>query len=269
MDEITFDPSAGDTLDEALVQMNWVIGGLGTVWGQQTFPDGRVRIYKLKPGPTQRGWGNQVDAYSAGEAMGLNMFGIDISANFSPTGKAEYFPPTHEVYYSGRKEDPYWIREVDTGDPDTVSYSAPYTANDGSLWVYEKGNPNNKVRLSEAPQAGDPPTGEDIQEIKKEELPDGSFVTFYNEGGRIKSYKSSGAKDVIQEGADSFKVTGGTFYQTSPGSYTFVGDAEEEFTPGDTISVTGGQLIQTSKTQYQFVRDTYEPGRVEDPVTGR
>ena len=45
MDEITFDPSAGDTLDEALVQMNWVIVGLGTVWGRQDFADVRVRIY--------------------------------------------------------------------------------------------------------------------------------------------------------------------------------------------------------------------------------
>ena len=126
MDEITFNPKAGDTLDEALIQMNWVIGGLGTVWGRQDFADGRVRIYKLKPGPTQRGWGNQVDAYSAGAAMGLNMFAINISAELSPTGKAEYFPPTHEVYYSGRKEDHIGYERLIQAIP-TLSATVPLT----------------------------------------------------------------------------------------------------------------------------------------------
>jgi hypothetical protein len=267
MDEITYDPKAGDTLDDALDQMKWVIGGLGTVWGQQTFSDGRVRIYKLKPGPTQRGWGNQVDAYTAGEAMGLNLFGKFVAADFSQTGKDEYFPPTHEVYYSGRKEDPYWIQEVDTGDPDTVSYSAPYTENDGSLWVYEKGNPNKKIQLSEAPTAGDPPTEEDIKLIKKETLDDGSIVTFYNVGGTIKSYKSSGAKDVIQEDKDVIDVAGGKLHRTSAGQYTFVKDVDSEFTPGDAVNVAGGQLIQTSKNQYQFVRATHVPGVMEHTDT--
>ena len=214
----------------------------------------------------ERGWGNQSDAYAAGEALGLNMFGKFVAAEFSPTTKDEYYPPTHEVYYSGRKDDPYWIREVDTGDPNTVSYSAPYTENDGSLWVYEKGNPDKKIRLSEAPTADTAPTEKDIQLLKTETLPDGSIVSYFNEGGRIKSYKSGAAKSVIQEGKDEIAVSGGKLYQTSPGSYTFVKDAESPFTPGSTVKVEGGQLIQTSRNQYQFVRDTQEVGIKEDPL---
>jgi len=239
--------------------------GENTTWTRST-KGNTISLSVIVAGPTQRGWPSIPEAFAGGEALGLNMWGQHVGADLSPTNKDEFYPATHEVYYTGDKNDPYRIREVDTGDPNTTSYSAPYTETDGSLWVYDRKNPNNKIQLSEAPKAGDAPTGGDIQLLKKETLPDGSIVSFYNEGGRIKSYKSSAARDAIQEGADSFDVTGGTFHQTSPGNYTFVRDAEATFTPGNTIAVTGGQLIQTSRNQYQFVRDTYEPGVVEDPL---
>ena len=171
----------GTATTEAEVQLwlnanNLDLADLGKTWNR-TESGGVISLSVIEgQAAVERGWGNQSDAYAAGEALGLNMFGKFVAADFSSTGKDEYYPPTHEVYYSGRKDDPYWIREVDTGDPNTVSYSAPYTENDGSLWVYEKGNPNKKIQLSEAPEAGDAPTEKDIQLLKKETLPDLSLI---------------------------------------------------------------------------------------------
>jgi hypothetical protein len=181
-------------------------GDLGNTWTRQ-LKGNTIVLSVVGAGQVERGWQSPSEAYAYGETMSpdINLFGRFIGADLSPTGKDEYIAATHEVYYSGDKADPWRIREVDTGDPNTISYSSPYTETDGSLWVYDKSNPNKKIRLSEAPKAGDPPTEKDIQLLKKETLPDGSIVSFYNEGGRIKSYKSSGAKDAIQSGEDSFK----------------------------------------------------------------
>jgi hypothetical protein len=66
---------------------------------------------------------------------------------------------------------------------------------------------------------------------------------------------------------------GGRLIPLGDGRYTYEAPANEPFKTSaqDVIPLPdqGGSLIKTSENQYQFVRDTYEPGIVQDPLTGR
>jgi len=179
--------------------------------------------------------------------------------------------PTHEVFWTGNKNDPFNIRLLGNTQGGTNVLSTPFHDTDGSLWVYDKRN-GEKHRLTEAPEEGKP-TGKDIEFLKTEALGDngsGGFIDFYIVDGKIKSYTRSAAETVIQEGKDKFEVEGGTFYQIAPGRYDFVADPAEKFVPGNTVDVPGvGKMVQTSPNQYQVIEDTVEPGVVRDPVSGR
>ena len=178
--------------------------------------------------------------------------------------------PTHEVFWTGNKGDPFNIRLLGNTQGGTNVLSSPYRENDNSLWVYNK-QTGEKIRLTDAPEAGKP-TGGDIVFLKTEALDEGKggYIDFYSVDGVVKSYTRSAAETVIQGGEDKFKVDGGTFYQTSAGRYDFVPDPAKEFVPGTTVDIPGvGKMVQTSPNQYQVIEDTVEPGVVVDPVSGR
>ena len=133
-------------------------------------------------------------------------------------GDTQILQPTHEVFWTGNKNDPFNIRLLGNTQGGTNVLSSPFHDIDGSLWVYNK-QTGEKHRLTNAPEEGKP-KGSDIEFLKTEALGDkgsGGFIDFYNVDGTIKSYTRSAAETVIQEGKDKFKVEGGTFYQTAPG----------------------------------------------------
>ena len=77
-------------------------------------------------------------------------------------------------------------------------------------------------------------------------------------------------KDIITFDA---AAGGGRLIPLGDGRYTYEASRDAPFTtsPKDVVPLPNqnGSLIKISPTQYQFVRDTYEPGVVQDPVTGR
>jgi hypothetical protein len=155
-----------------------------------------------------------------------------------------------------------------------------YETDDGGLYMYDKEVGMSSMETILAPLTVTP-TDPGVTEAGSITNADGSVTKFYSvtdASGRTSMQKvTTPAERQAPKESDIVNFTdaegGGRLIPLGDGRYTYEPPEDEPFktSAADVIPLPkqGGSLVKTSENQYQFVRDTYEPGVVQDPVTGR